>query len=231
MGGAGATHGCEIADAIGMHRVLVPPSPGLASAFGALAAQVRVDAVRSVHLVDTTTRADDVDHRFAELEARAEADFAAQAGGRTPSERRRIAALRYQGQNYEQEVPVPAGTLTDGALRRVYDEFARLYEGFYGYRLDGIPIELVRLQVVVTGEPPRVSTEPKGASPQPAGETQRQVWFGAFVATPVLRRETIAPGASRAGPLVIEEMDSTVVVPPSWHLAVLPDGTLEMTRT
>jgi N-methylhydantoinase A len=231
MGGAGATHACEIADAIGMRRVLVPPSPGLASAFGALAAQVRVDAVRSVHLVDTTARASAVGDRFVELETRAEADFAAQAGGRAPRERRRIAALRYQGQNYEQEVPVPAGPLTDGALRGVYEEFARLYEGFYGYRLDGIPIELVRLQVVVAGEPPRVRSEPVGVSPETAEETRRQVWFGTFGSTPVLRRKTIAPGASLTGPLVIEEMDSTVVVPPAWRVAVTRDGTLEVTRT
>jgi N-methylhydantoinase A len=231
MGGAGATHACEIADAIGMGRVLVPPSPGLASAFGALAAQVRIDAVRSVHLVDSRTSAEEVGGLFAELEARAEADFEAQAGGRTAREVRRIAALRYQGQNYEQEVAVPAGALDEPALRGVYEEFARLYEGFYGYRLDGIPIELVRLQVVVVGDAPSVGAE--STAVVASAEAERPVWFpdAGFVPTPILRRESLAAGATREGPLVVEEMDSTIVVPPGWRLAVLPDGQLEVTRT
>ena len=60
FGGAGATHGAEIADAIGIRRVFVPPNPGLCSAFGAMAAQVRVDAIRSVFLTDTGTDAAEV---------------------------------------------------------------------------------------------------------------------------------------------------------------------------
>ena len=71
IGGAGATHACEIADAIGMRRVVVPPRPGLFSAFGALAAAVRVDAVRSVYLTDRTTTAAELERLFRELEAQA----------------------------------------------------------------------------------------------------------------------------------------------------------------
>ena len=74
---------------------------------------------------------------------------------------RRFVAMRYQGQNYEQEVAVPAGTVDDAALAELYAEYGRLYEGFYGYRLDGIPIELVRLSVVATGEPPAFASLPE----------------------------------------------------------------------
>ena len=70
IGGAGATHGCEIADAIGMSRVVVPPSSGLCSAFGAIAASVRVDAVRSVYLTDRRTTAAELGGLFRELETR-----------------------------------------------------------------------------------------------------------------------------------------------------------------
>ena len=87
IGGAGPTHAAEIADAIGIRRVLVPPSPGLASAFGAVAAPLRVDAVRSVHLVDTRVTASELGGLLVELEARAAADFEAQIG-RCLAERR-----------------------------------------------------------------------------------------------------------------------------------------------
>jgi len=71
FGGAGPTHACEIADALDIRQVLVPPAPGLCSAFGALAASPRIDAVRSVYLTDVRTTAADVDSIFAEQIGRA----------------------------------------------------------------------------------------------------------------------------------------------------------------
>jgi hypothetical protein len=67
FGGAGPTHGAELADAIGIRRVIVPVNPGLTSAFGALAAQVRVDAVRSIALVAERTTGEELDRLLAEL--------------------------------------------------------------------------------------------------------------------------------------------------------------------
>jgi N-methylhydantoinase A len=229
FGGAGATHACEIAEAINMRRVIVPPRPGLCSAFGALAAIVRVDAVRSVYLTDRTTTAAELDTLFTELEAQAQADVTAQGLAQKAAVRRFI-AMRYQGQNYEQEVTVPAGTVDEAVLAEVYAEYGRLYEGFYGYRLDGIPIELVRLSVVAMGEPPVFASLPSEEG-ESEGPGQREVFFPAtgFVATDIVRRDRLAPGEGRAGPLIVESMDSTVVVPPGWTLAVTASGILDLT--
>jgi N-methylhydantoinase A len=231
FGGAGPTHACEIADALGMRHVLVPPGPGLCSAFGALAAGVRVDAVRSVYLTDTRTSADEVASIFAELEAKARADFAAQGLGEEPSVRR-VAAMRYQGQNYEQEVPFSDGELDEDALRAAYAEYGRLYEGFYGYRLDGISIELVRLSVVAAGEAPTFARLPGVPEPSAAEGGRREVFFpdAGYVAARILRREALAPGTQLEGPGVVEFMDSTAVVPPGWTLQTRDDGILEVTR-
>jgi N-methylhydantoinase A len=210
--------------------VLVPVNPGLASAFGTLAAQVRIDAVRSVHLTGGRTDTTEVGRLFAGLEERATADFEAQAGGAAPHAVRRSIAMRYQGQNYETEVGAPEGELSDDDLAAVYEEFARLYEAFYGYRLDGIPIELVRLQVVVAG------AELELPEPIQEGETAavgtREAWFPevGFVATPVRRRSSLELGDSLGGPLIVEEMDSTIVVPPAWRLVNDRAGLLELVR-
>jgi N-methylhydantoinase A/oxoprolinase/acetone carboxylase beta subunit len=230
FGGAGATHACEIAEAINMRRVIVPPRPGLFSAFGALAAIVRVDAVRSVYLTDRTTSAGELDTLFVELEAQAQADVAAQGLAQKP-EVRRVIAMRYQGQNYEQEVAVPEGTIDDAALTEVYAEYGRLYEGFYGYRLDGIPIELVRLSVVAMGEPPVFAGLPSEDA-EGEGPARRDVYFPetGFVSTDIVRRRHLAPGDTRSGPLIVESMDSTVVVPPGWELSVAATGILDLTR-
>ena len=231
FGGAGATHGAEIADAIGMRRVFVPPNPGLCSAFGAMAAEVRVDVVKSVFLTDRRTGAGEVADLFAGLESRARADFAAQGARASEPEIRRSIAMRYQGQNYEQEVSVPAGPLTDDVLAAVYADYNRLYEEFYGYRLDGIPIELVRLTVVATQG---VQALPGMDEPSSSGTpgAVRDVFFpkGGFQATPIAHRSDLSAGEVHQGPLIVESMDSTVVVPPDWTLSVQPSGILELMR-
>jgi N-methylhydantoinase A len=231
FGGAGPTHACEIAEALDIRHVLVPPAPGLCSAFGALAASVRIDSVRSVHLTDVRTTAAEIASVFADLEQQARADFAAQGVGEEPVVRR-LAAMRYQGQNYEQEVPFPAGEIDDGALRDAYERYGGLYQEFYGYRLDGIPIELVRLAVIAMGEAPSFGRLPGVPQPGDDRSAKRDVFFpaGGFVAARIVRREALGAGTELAGPAIVEFMDSTVVVPPGWALLTREDGILEVTR-
>ena len=231
FGGAGPTHACEIADALDIRHVLVPPAPGLCSAFGALAAVPRIDAVRSVYLTDVRTTAAEVASIFDELEEQARFDFAAQGLGEAPT-MRRFAAMRYQGQNYEQEVAFRAGEIDDDALQDAYDRYGQLYSEFYGYRLDGIPIELVRLAVIATGEAPTYARLPGVPDPGDGERATRDVFFpeDGFVPATIVRRDALAPEAMLAGPAVVEFMDSTVVVPPGWTLRTREDGILEATR-
>ena len=231
FGGAGPTHGCEIAEALGITHVLVPPAPGLCSAFGTLASSVRIDAVRSVYLTDVGTSAADVAGIFADLEQQARTDFEAQGLGEQPAVRR-FAAMRYQGQNYEQEVPFPDGVIGEPALTAAYEEYGRLYEGFYGYRLDGIPIELVRLAVVAVGEAPVFDALPGVPEAAADDPQERDVFFpdSGYVATRIVRRDELRPGDTVPGPAVVEFMDSTAVVPPGWTLLTRQDGILEVTR-
>ena len=117
-------------------------------------------------------------------------------------------------------------------LAEAYEEYGRLYEGFYGYRLDGIPIELVRASVVAVGEAPRFERLP-GVPEEVAEEPrERNVFFPetGFAPASVVRREELAPGTELTGPAIVEFMDSTVVVPPAWTLSTRDDGILEMTR-
>ena len=108
MGGAGPTHAAEIADALGMTPRLVPVNPGLCSAFGALAAPLRVDAVKSVHLTDARTTAAEVSRPLRGARTRVRSPTSRRRPGSAPrTSSAAQAAMRYQGQNYEQEVTVP----------------------------------------------------------------------------------------------------------------------------
>ncbi len=107
---------------------------------------------------------------------------------------RRAIAMRYQGQNYEQEVVVPPGVIDDAALTAIYADYGRLYEEFYGYRLDGIPIELVRLSVVATEEPPAFASLPSESG---AGRRRARRARSTSPATASRRRASCAARASR----------------------------------
>jgi N-methylhydantoinase A len=238
MGGAGPTHAAEIAEAIGMDRVIVPLHPGLTSAFGALAAEVRVDEVKSVNLKSTVSSAGTVDALFAELQATAVENFRAQGSSPAEPAVARSIAMRYEGQNYEQEIPVPDGPITDALLADVFERYHQLHHEFYGYRLDALPVELVRLLVTATAADtaplPALSLDVRGDAPageRPAARTA-EVHFGdAFQTTPVVARTELIGAAVRQGPLIVESMDTTVVVPPGWAVESDPVGILELRRT
>ncbi|HEX5195034.1 MAG TPA: hydantoinase/oxoprolinase family protein [Solirubrobacteraceae bacterium] len=232
MGGAGPTHAAEIADAIGIERVIVPLHPGLTSAFGALAARVRVDQITSVALSSPTVQPAELEKLYADLQATAEADFAAQAGSSERPELARVIAMRYQGQNYEQEIPVPDGPITAELLERVLGRYHDLHEEFYGYRMDSLPVEMIRLIVTATasgGERlPPLSAAALGAG-EPRAERTAQAYFGdGFVDTPVVARADLVGSSSRPGPLIVESMDTTVVVPPHWTVRGDAVGVLEL---
>jgi len=130
-----------------------------------------------------------VDALFADLEAQARADFEAQGTGECAQVRRSL-AMRYQGQNYEQEIPVPEGPVD---LAQTVEGYNRLHEEFYGYRFDGIPIELVRATAVALAPQP---TLPPMVAEDTGGEAvPREVFFPehGFVETPVVRREARGP--------------------------------------
>jgi len=117
-------------------------------------------------------------------------------------------------------------------LRSAYAEYGRLYEGFYGYRLDGIPVELVRLAVIAAGEAPSFATLPGVPEPGRHEPQERDVFFPdtGYVAARIVRRDGLGPGDTLAGPAIVEFMDSTVVVSPGWDLTAREDGILEVAR-
>jgi N-methylhydantoinase A len=237
IGGAGATHAAEIADAIGMTHVIVPLHPGLTSAFGALAAEVRVDEVKSVALKSTSVDAEELDGLFADLVATATENFHAQGSSTADPAVARTIAMRYEGQNYEQEIAVGEGSITPELLAEVLERYHQLHHEFYGYRLDALPVELVRLMVAATAsdtaELPPLSLDARGhaGAIEPPAERTADVHFGGgFVPTTVIARSALADAGARPGPLIVESMDTTVVVPPGWTVQSDPVGILELRR-
>jgi len=211
FGGAGPLHAAHLARRVGLAGVLVPPSPGLTSAFGTLATDLRVD--RRTTRVLRSDQAVDADLR-AGLEGVVR-DALAELGGETELRQPVVVSTvscRYLGQNYEQEVAV---TLDAGDLvRSTVARFHEVHERTYGYRIADAVVEFVYLTAVAIQhrEPPAPLTLPALGEPRPVAT--RAVYYkqSGWVETPVYRREELGLGVELPGPLIIEEVDSTTLV-------------------
>jgi N-methylhydantoinase A len=218
FGGSGPVHACDVAAALDVRRVLVPVSPGVFTAVGMLASDVQHHFVRAAGglLADASA----LDRARARLDEIREEGLATLAAEGYPGAQVRVEAqvdLRYAGQASELVIPIPGARLDATAIDALPEAFAREYAATYGYASDE-PLEIVNVRIVATGlREHRLDFRDVavvGGPPAPA--QHRAVHFGRGVPpldTPVVARVTLTAEAT-PGPLVVEEYDSTVVVPP-----------------
>jgi N-methylhydantoinase A len=216
FGGSGPVHAAAMARFLGMRRVVVPPAPGLFSATGLLQAEREQDFVQTFFAPLAGLDPAALTAAYDALEARARAALAEEGVGEAAVACDRAADLRYVGQAYELTVGLPAGELAPADLAALGERFGREHERTYGHRADDEPVEVVNLRLVArvaTGERP-APRPPVGAARGAGGE--RRASFGpegGLLSTPILARADLT-GAPLPGPLIVEEYDSTTVVPP-----------------
>jgi len=220
FGGNGPVFGAAMARALGVRHVVIPPAPGLFSAFGLLYADVEHHRSRSFRhaLREAGTVLDGA------WEGMAEEASAMLALEGFPPERRhieRLAALRYQGQAFELTIPVPSGPLDEAAVAALGEAFGQEHERTYGHRAGpDEPIEIITLRIIARGLPdaPAVPEHTTVADPDSVDRpAPRQAYFGprsGWCDTPVMLRQDF--NATRRGPCIIEEYGSTCVVPPGF---------------
>jgi N-methylhydantoinase A len=217
FGGSGPVHGCRLAQALGIPRAILPASAGVTAAIGLLAAEVRFDVartyVRRLDAVDPRQLTDMYDEMAAQaLRVVRESAVASELAVA------RAADARYVGQGYELTVPVPAGALDAAALGRVRAAFDEVYAARYGYANPGEPVEIVTWKLSAVGGSPRVALAKAAARGGGGGRKgTRRAWFPearGWTETPVWDRYALAAGARLEGPAIVEERESTTVLPP-----------------
>jgi N-methylhydantoinase A len=228
FGGGGPLHACAVAADIAVARVVVPPMPGVFSAYGLLAADVRVTSVRSIVApadTDTWSRARKL---FDELAREGDAALGDQGVAKADRSFVRELDLRYVGQSTELVVTAPR------SLEEVVEAFHRRHEQRYGFAARRDPVEIVTARVVAIGTTPKprlvAATAPARRAPEArALRERREVYDGtAFTGTPVYGRAHLRPGDAFDGPAVVEQYDATTYVAPSWSARVDGFGNLVM---
>ena len=223
FGGSGPVHGCRLAQALGIPRVILPAAAGVTAAIGLLAAEVKFDVARTyVRRLDGLDPAA-VDAMYGEMAAQA-TEVVRESAVAGEVALVRSADARYVGQGYELTVPVPGGRLDADALVRVRASFDEVYAARYGYANPAEPVEIVTWKLSAVGGAPRIALAK--AATRSVGESRkgtRRAYFPetrGYVDTPVYDRYALAAGTSLSGPAIVEERESTTVLPPGLTAAV-----------
>ena len=219
FGGAGPVHCWQVAKILKVPRILLPFGAGAMSAWGLLAAPLAFDFVRTVRARLDTADWEALTHLFLEMEDEGR-ELLGRAGV-APGEARvsRIAEMRYVGQGHEVEAPIPDGPLSAASLADITSSFEAAYRALYHRLPQGVPIEALNWRVTVAGPPPRLAFGGASRPPAAAGavKTTRRAWFAesaGWIDTPVYDRYALGPGATFAGPAIVEERESTAVIGP-----------------
>ena len=227
FGGNGPLFACEMARALAISQVIVPPAPGLFSSFGLLYADVEHHYARTLRRVLHDADAGEIASAWAALEEQASEQLASEGFAGPRAQIRRFAALHYKGQSYELVVPAPDGPIDSAMLTHLADAFGEEHERTYGHRAGPEePVELVSMQVVGHGlrEGGGVPERVVSSRPEPEPGAPRQVYFGpesGWQETAIVRRSDLSQ--RRSGPLIVEEYDATCVVVPG-ATAILDAG-------
>lgn len=228
-GGAGPVHACGVATRLGIDQVIVPPVAGVGSACGLMLAPIAFDYVRSFVSRIEGLDFDIVNALYVEMETEGHALMREAGVAESELSIVRTADARYVGQGHEISVPVPLGTLTEESDAMLLEAFDASYRKIYGRICEGVPVEAIHWRVTVSGAKPEIC-DPRPEREPDVGQlsvARRTVLFDQRDReVAVHKRQTLAGGMVLQGPVIVEEVESTTVVPPGWGLRVDDMGNL-----
>ncbi len=233
FGGAGPIHATALAESLGISRVQIPLFPGLFSALGLLLADYRHDYIRSIALALDSVDPQAIERQYEELEAAARAELLQEGVTEEAIRFERQVDLKYGYQVSELTLSFPSAAKLADLRTELARLFTEAHKQAFGYDRDDA-IELVNLRLRALASAGRMRFTDLVAPVFAVEQEQsisRQAYFGPALGTletPVRRRADIAE--EQSGPLIVEEPDTTVVVPPGWAVRRDEQGNLVLTK-
>ena len=230
FGGSGPIHACGMAGSLEMSQAVVPLHPGLFSAFGLLSADIEHHRVQTCYQDSQTADLERLNRLLERMES--EVRRLLEEEGFAPGEIRilRKADLRYSGQSFELTLPLPEGPLDAAAIRRLEQDFDEEHQKTYGHRAQhGEAYTLVNLRLIgrVAQRRSLLGDGANGAGR--SSHSHRRAYFGpdqGWMECPLPARTDLK--SPLQGPLLIDEFDTTIVVPPGWQARADASGNLSL---
>ena len=223
IGGAGPVHACSMARKMNVEKLICPAGAGVASAIGMLGSPISFEIAKTNLARLDSVNWPSIHKMIRDMSDRGRALIRDAGIGEEAVTVQYSAMMRYVGQGYEVEVPIEEITVKNGDVTAVAECFAESYQRRFG-RTEKMPPETVTWRVVVSGPRPPLIEAVRHSTGKAAKELveakRRPVWFGdleGFVDTPVYARIPLGSGNSIEGPAVIEETESTLIIPPDFR--------------
>ncbi|MDP1715742.1 MAG: hydantoinase/oxoprolinase family protein [Anaerolineales bacterium] len=220
FGGGGGMHACALAKELGIKKVVIPNLSGVFSAWGMLLSDLRRDYLQTqIVELSTPETAQRLSDTFAALEETAYQEYEAEDIPRSRVHFLRYGRLRYQNQEHSTEINLPGGAIANSQMDDILEYFHANYEREYTYRLDA-PVELVTYHLIAIAKVDKLKPEKLPRSKKKVKDAvkgQRKVDYldaGIHQST-LYNGALLAPGMSLVGPAIIEEAETTVVIPPT----------------
>lgn len=221
FGGAGPLHACEVARDMGITSVLLPPSPGTLCSLGLLMADTKFDVSRSHIMIAEEENRSEVQRIFCLLAAEGNELLDREGVDEKDRSFTYLIECRYERQNYEIGIEVE-GDFTEEAMAAMIERFHEEHNRSYGYFNRSMRLQMVNYRVSAVGDivKPDLVQQPVNQEAKPPKPLEiRDVLFDRhtdYIPARVYGREQLRPGCQIEGPAIVEQMDSTSVIPPGW---------------
>ncbi len=233
FGGAGPMHANALADIMGAYPLIIPPGPGVMSAFGFLTSDIQNEFSETYLQTDQDVDGAAVHDELKTLEAEADEWLAGEGVPESDRAFEYFAECRYYRQDIQMSIPVDVENLTETGLAEIKADFEDRHDRRFGFSLDA-PLEIANLRVIGKGLLEGVTIEESemaGTDPSAAEVEQTEVYFdGEYYDTPTYDRTALRPGHELAGPAIVTGDDSTVVVQPDHAATIDRYGNIEIER-
>lgn len=230
-GGAGPLHAVYLAQEMGIRNVLIPPAPGALCALGLLTADIKKGYVKTALINFEDASPEIVEDYLSDLIKQGTQWLTSENVQEADRAFHNIAEMRYVGQNYELQIAIPNGPVTEATLQKVKNDFFKEHEANYGYYNPDAPIQFVNFRSEAIGRVKKPDLARLTDWMEDASDTlinTRMVYFPetGLVDCPVYDRAKFRRCDRIEGPCIIEQMDSTTVIPPETWFKVDEYGNL-----
>ncbi|PPR61474.1 MAG: Acetophenone carboxylase gamma subunit [Alphaproteobacteria bacterium MarineAlpha4_Bin2] len=211
FGGAGPMLACFLARELGMQRVIVPPAPGVLSAYGGIIADIRNDFIRTVYADLEKKDAETLKNAALDLRKAGLSWLRDEQGFEGTPILQFSADMRYRGQSYEIDTPLDEKWITDGGLASVNVAFHSEHERLYDYADNSAPLQIINLRLVVSGVPPKPEFAPLEVSAEPPTSVGDALIYcdGKQQKAQLYQRESFLAKQTFTGPAIITQDDAT----------------------
>ena len=227
IGGAGPVHACSLMSKMNLNKMISPPDAGVASAIGMTASPNSFELVQAdmqqLELLNFTK----MKKAFLDMEKKGTKLLLQTGTNKKHISINNSTLMRYVGQGYEIEVPLNKEVLSLKNIKNIKLEFEKVYQNLFG-RIEKMPMEIISWRTIASGPLPNFSLNFNVKKESLSKEKKRKVFFGGkkFNDTIVLDRSSLSKTFKSIGPLIIEERESTLVIPPNFKVQMHESGNL-----